>query len=123
MLKIIILHNTIWKIVHKYSQDTLLLIFRIYISMAFFSSGLLKIGSWDSTLYLFENEYEVPLLPWQIAAYLGTAAELILPVFLSIGLFSRIIATKLFLFNIVAVISYPTIWQSGFFMIINYGAC
>jgi hypothetical protein len=30
----------------------------------------------------FENEYQVPLIPWELAAYLGTAAELILPIFL-----------------------------------------
>jgi putative oxidoreductase len=42
--------------------------------------------------YLFENEYQVPLIPWELAAYLGTAAELILPIFLVVGLATRLMA-------------------------------
>ena len=61
----------------------LLLFTRLWVAWVFFKSGMVKYNSWDSTLYLFEYEYQVPLLPWQIAAYMGTAAELILPVFLS----------------------------------------
>jgi putative oxidoreductase len=56
--------------------------------------------------YLFENEYQVPLIPWELAAYLGTATELILPVFLILGLATRLMAVKLFVFNVVAVVSY-----------------
>ena len=61
-----------------------------------------------------EYEYQVPLIPWQLAAYVGTAAEVILPMFVVIGLITRPMALALFGFNIVAVISYPSIWDSGF---------
>ncbi|MFS1444498.1 DoxX family protein, partial [Vibrio sp. 10N.286.46.E10] len=63
----------------------LLLFCRLWVAWVFFNSGLTKIATWDSTLYLFELEYQVPLLPWELAAYMGTAAELILPVFLALG--------------------------------------
>lgn len=86
---------------------------RLWVAGVFFKAGLTKIASWDSTLALFENEYEVPFLPPELAAYLGTGAELILPVFLAIGLLSRPVALALFVFNIVAVISYPDISQAG----------
>lgn len=94
----------------------LLLVFcRLWVSWVFFNSGLTKIASWDSTLYLFEYEYQVPLIPWELAAYMGTAAELVLPVFLVLGLFTRPMAAILFVFNIIAVVSYPLLWEKGFY--------
>ncbi|WP_432452985.1 MULTISPECIES: DoxX family protein [unclassified Agarivorans] len=93
----------------------LLTITRLWVASVFFRSGYLKISSWDSTLYLFEEEYQVPIIPWELAAYLGTAAELILPIFLVLGLFTRIFSLKLFVFNIIAVVSYPVLWPGGFY--------
>jgi putative oxidoreductase len=86
---------------------------RIWVGMVFFQSGLTKILSWDTTLSLFENEYAVPLLPPDVAAYLGTANELILPVFLVLGLGGRLAAAALFVFNIIAVVSYPDLGAVG----------
>ncbi|HMW51978.1 MAG TPA: DoxX family protein [Rhodocyclaceae bacterium] len=86
---------------------------RLYVARVFILSGLVKLQSWDSTLALFENEYEVPLLPPEIAAYMGTGAELILPVFLALGLGGRFFAFALFVFNAVAVLSYPDLTPAG----------
>ena len=96
-------------------QPLLLLFSRVWVAIAFFKSGLIKYGSWDSTLYLFEYEYQVPVLPWLWAAYSGTAIELIVPIFLVLGLFSRPMAALLFGFNIIAVVSYPALWPQGFY--------
>ncbi|OOE34830.1 hypothetical protein BZG04_10545 [Salinivibrio kushneri] len=95
-------------------QPLLLLVGRVYVAWIFFQSGLIKYQNWDSTLYLFEFEYQVPLLPWQLAAYLGTAAELVLPVFVALGLLARPMTLALFVFNIVAVASYPLLWERGY---------
>ncbi len=86
---------------------------RLYVANVFFKSGLVKIQSWTSTLALFEYEYAVPLLSPVAAAYLGTAAELLLPPFLALGLGGRLAALALFVFNWVAVISYPDISDAG----------
>ncbi len=86
---------------------------RLYVANVFFSSGLAKIQSWQSTLTLFEYEYAVPVLPPELAAYLGTAAELSLPVLLVLGLGGRFTALALFLFNIVAAVSYPDLSDAG----------
>lgn len=86
---------------------------RLYLAYVFFKSGLVKIQSWDSTITLFENEYAVPLLPPHIAAYLGTAAELVLPVFFVLGLGSRLMAIPFFIFNLTAALSYPDISPAG----------
>lgn len=86
---------------------------RLWVAWVFFKSGLTKINSWDSTLYLFEYEYAVPLLSPEIAAYMGTAAELSLPILLAFGLAGRFGAIALFIFNIIAVLSYPDLNAAG----------
>jgi putative oxidoreductase len=86
---------------------------RGYLCWVFFRSGLAKIKSWDSTLSLFENEFSVPVLSPETAAWLGTATELSLPVLLLFGLGSRVAAGALFVFNIIAVISYPDLSAAG----------
>lgn len=83
---------------------------RLWIANIFFKSGLTKIKTWDSTVMLFEYEYEVPILSPTIAAFLGTAAELALPVLIAVGLAGRVSAFSLFVFNIVAAVSYPFLW-------------
>lgn len=117
--------NTVKNLVNRYDDlintlqvgfvPLLLLFCRLWVAWVFFNSGLIKVSSWDSTLYLFELEYQVPLLPWELAAYMGTSAELILPVFLALGLITRPMAAILFVFNIIAVISYPVLWEKGFY--------
>lgn len=72
----------------RWSSTGVLLLARLWVASVFITSGWLKLTAWDSTLYLFESEYQVPLLPWLWAAYLGTAAELLLPLFLLAGLFT-----------------------------------
>jgi putative oxidoreductase len=89
------------------------LLVRVVAASAFFKSGLTKLANWPATLYLFENEYAVPLLPPELAAYLGTGAELALPVLLVFGLGARAAALGLFVFNIVAVLSYPDLGAAG----------
>lgn len=79
---------------------------RLYLAEVFFKSGLTKIQTWESTLYLFREEYKVPLLPPDFAACLATGAELALPVFLVAGLFGRFAAAGLFILNAVAAYSY-----------------
>jgi putative oxidoreductase len=79
---------------------------RLYVAEVFFRSGLLKIGNWDGTMYLFRNEYKVPLLPPELAAWLGTFGELAFPPLLALGLASRFAALSLSFVNGVAVISF-----------------
>jgi putative oxidoreductase len=89
------------------------LLIRLWVANAFLKSGLTKIDNWDSTLYLFNNEYHVPLLPPELAAYAGTFIELCFPVLLALGLGTRFTALVLFVFNIMAVISYPGLEEVG----------
>jgi len=78
---------------------------RVYVAKVFFLSGLTKIRDWDTTLALFQDEYHVPLLPPEVAAYAGTCGELGLPVLLVLGLAGRFAAAGLSVVNVMAVLS------------------
>lgn len=84
---------------------------RLYLGWVFFKSGLAKLADWDSTLQLFTDEYQTPLLSPEVAAVMGTAGELSLPLLLFVGLLARPAALGLFMVNLMAVISYPQLWK------------
>lgn len=86
---------------------------RLYMTNVFLPSGWLKLTNWDSTLALFAYEYHVPLLPTTLAAVLGTAGEVVLPLLLVLGLAGRLGAAGLSVINIIAVIAYPDMSDLG----------
>lgn len=86
-------------------------IFRIAAASIFWKSGLTKIANWDTTLALFRDEYQVPLLPPELAAYLGTANELLCPVFLILGLATRVAVLPLLgMTAVIQLFVYPENW-------------
>ena len=86
---------------------------RVYVGSVFFRSGLTKLRDWDTTLALFADEYHVPLLSPSAAAFMGTGAELALPVLLVAGLFGRFAAAGLSALNVVAVLSLADIPEAA----------
>lgn len=86
-------------------QSAALLALRWHVAAVFFRSGLTKLQDWETTLLLFENDYQVPLLSPALAAWMGTGGELLLPVMLVLGLGTRLAALGLSIVNIVAVLS------------------
>ena len=95
---------------------------RLYIGQVFFLSGLTKLRDWGTTVALFTDEYQVPLLPPALAAVMGTAGELVLPVLLVLGLAWRFSALGLFVVNAVAVISLSEIAPAALQQHIFWGA-
>jgi putative oxidoreductase len=102
---------------------------RVAIAHVFWASAQSKLLSWPVTLQLFAMEYRLPLLPPEIAATLGTAAELTGSVLLFFGLFTRIGA--LMLMGVVAMIqifvfpeNWPDhiLWASGLLLLMARGA-
>jgi putative oxidoreductase len=59
-------------------------------ALVFWRSGQQKLASWDSTVLLFENEYNVPVLPPELAAYLAVGVEHVAPAMLVLGLGARL---------------------------------
>ena len=88
----------------------MLLALRLYVSSVFFRAGVIKVSDWGATLALFHDEYKVPLLPPDVAAYVGAFGELAFPVLITLGLAGRFGAAGLFVVNAMAVISYPQLW-------------
>ena len=96
-------------------EDVLLLALRLYVSWQFLKSGWLKLQDWDTTQFLFEEEYHVPLLSPSVAAVLGTAGELVFPLALVIGLLGRYSAVGLWCVNALAVVAYAhVLFAEGF---------
>jgi len=101
-------------------QSPFLLFIRVYVAWVFLKSGMHKIGDWETTLVLFEYEYQVPLLNFELTAYLATFGELVFPVFLIAGLGTRLSAIALSLVNIIAVVSYYATLAKGAGLVWHY---
>jgi putative oxidoreductase len=95
------------------SYTWLALPLRFAIATVFWSSAMAKLANWDTTLSLFADEYQLPLLPPAIAAYMATTVELTTPVLLVLGLLTR--ATAFVLLGMTAIIEifvYPLAWPT-----------
>ena len=99
----------------KFPRAVLDLGLRVGVGMVFLKSALTKLDdSWrvsDTAIALFQDEYKVPLLPPEIAAYLGAANELFASLMIILGLGARLGAAALL--GLVAVIQflvYPGNW-------------
>jgi putative oxidoreductase len=88
------------------AQSLFLLVLRVHVAWQFLKSGWLKLQDWESTVFLFEEEYRVPLLSPAVAAALGTAGEVLFPVLLIAGLLTRFAALGLSAVNVLAVVAY-----------------
>ena len=99
------------RLLKEWGGSLLLLFLRWYVAWAFFHSGMLKLSNWPATLALFHDEYKVPVLPPDLAAYMGAFGEIFFPVFLFAGLLTRPAALGLFVVNAIAVISYPQLFS------------
>jgi len=86
-------------------------VLRLGVALAFWRSGNVKIASWESTLQLFANEYRVPLLPPELAAYLATAVELTTPILLLLGFATRLGAVAMLgMTLVIQIFVYPMSW-------------
>ena len=101
-------------------QSPFLLYLRLYVAWVFLKSGMHKIGDWETTLVLFEYEYAVPVLPFELAAYLATFSELVFPIFLIAGFGTRFFAIALTFVNIMAVVAYYSTLAKGAGLVWHY---
>ncbi len=96
----------------RFPLSLLQLAMRLGVGAVFFRSGLLKIESWQFTILLFRDEYQVPLLDPVLAAQITTAVELVVPVFLFVGLGSRLATLPLLgMIAVIQLLVYPNAWS------------
>jgi putative oxidoreductase len=104
------LHQVI-ALLDRFPPSILQLMFRVAIAAVFWSSGLTKIGSWDTTIALFRDEYMVPLLPPEIAAVMSATFELSCSVLIVVGLATRLATLPLLgMTFVIEVFVYPEYW-------------
>lgn len=91
------------------------LLARLGVAGVFWRSGQLKIDAdWhitSSTLFLFQDEYKVPLLSPELAAHLATIGEHLFPIMLVLGIGARLgAAGMLFMTLVIQTFVYPGNW-------------
>jgi putative oxidoreductase len=98
-------------------DSVLTLLLRLGIAAPFLLSGRTKVEGLltltDTTFFLFEEEYRLPFLAPEPAAYLATYAEHLFPILIILGLATRLSATALLLMTIVIqIFVVPTGWPT-----------
>jgi putative oxidoreductase len=98
-------------------MSALLLVQRLGIAAVFFQSGRTKVEGIftipQTTIDLFQQEYALPLLSPQLAAYLAAGAEHLFPVLLVLGLFTRLSAAALLgMTLVIQIFVYPDAWPT-----------
>ncbi|KUJ00324.1 DoxX family protein [Vibrio sp. MEBiC08052] len=112
-------------VVSPWTESIILLLSRFGLAAIFWLSGQTKIEGFsfnlisgpihlgwptikDSTFTLFEYEYNLPLIPYVLAAYLATIAEHLLSILLLTGLMTRLAALGIFgMTLVIQVFVYP----------------
>lgn len=86
---------------------------RFAVATVFWNSAMTKLANWQTAIELFRDEYKVPVLPPDLAAYMAVSIELGAPILLALGLATRPVA--LLLLGMTAVIEifvYPQAWPT-----------
>ena len=89
---------------------------RVFPAAVFWQSGRTKVDGLsikDSTWFLFEHEYALPVIPSDWAAVAATLAEHLLPVLLILGLMTRLSALALLAMTAtIQIFVYPSAWMT-----------
>jgi putative oxidoreductase len=86
---------------------------RLAVATVFWNSGTSKLANWNTTIELFTEEYKVPVLPPEIAAYMAASIELTTPVLLVLGLLTRPAALVLLgMTAFIEIFVYPQAWPT-----------
>lgn len=105
--------QSLYQRLDRVPYDLLALPLRVAVATVFWNSAMTKLANWETTLELFTSEYQVPLLPPELAAYMATAIELSMPPLLILGLLTRPAAAVLLgMIGVIQVFIYPQAWPT-----------
>ncbi|WP_439668942.1 DoxX family protein [Cupriavidus necator] len=86
---------------------------RLAVATVFWNSAMAKLANWATAVELFREEYRLPLLPPELAAYLAVSVELTTPVLLVLGLAARPVALILLgMITVIQLFVYPLAWPT-----------
>jgi putative oxidoreductase len=101
---------------------------RVGVGAVFFKAGLLKYRSWEFTVLLFRDEYQVPLLEPAVAARIAMVQELTIPILLFLGLATRLATIPLLgMILVIQTFVYPNayndhlVWGSILVLLLTRG--
>lgn len=97
-------------------DNLLLFAARVFPAAIFWQSGRTKVEGFalnDTAIFLFEEEYKLPLLPPELAATLAAVAEHVFPILLVLGLATRLSALALLgMTATIQIFVYPDAWPT-----------
>ena len=109
-----ILFARLTALIARLPEDIALIAARLFVAMVFWNSARTKVDGFtitDSTWFLFDQVYALPVIPSAWAAVLATLAEHILPVLLIFGLFTRFAALGLLVMTaVIQLFVFPEAW-------------
>lgn len=86
---------------------------RLAVATVFWNSAMSKLANWNTAIELFREEYRVPLIPPEVAAYMAVSIELSTPVLLVLGLATRPVALILLgMTSVIEIFVYPQAWPT-----------
>lgn len=92
----------------------LVLAARLCMAAFFLRAGQTKVNGFElssSSVYLFQEEYQLPLLSPEVAAWLAVGAEHLFPLLLLVGLATRLSALALLgMTAVIQIFVYPGSW-------------
>lgn len=103
------LSHLLFLVIHfleTFCAPVLQLIIRLWMANIFWNAGVVKISDWQTTLALFQQEYKVPFIQPDVAAYLAAMTELTCPVLLVLGIATRIATIPMMLMILVIQFTY-----------------
>ncbi len=97
-------------------HDVIAISARLGTAGVFWQSARTKVQGFsltDTTLFLFREEYRIPLVPPEIAAVMATTAEHLFSVLLLLGLATRLSAAALLgMTLVIEIFVYPLAWPT-----------
>jgi putative oxidoreductase len=97
-------------------DDLLLLMARLFPAAIFFQSGRTKVEGFalsESAVFLFQEEYRLPLLDPTFAATLAAVSEHLFPLLLVLGFCTRLSALALLgMTAVIQIFVYPDAWAT-----------
>lgn len=89
---------------------------RIFPAAIFWQSGRTKVEGWgvsENALYLFQDEYALPVIDPTLAAHAAAFAEHLFPIVLAVGVMTRLSALALLgMTAIIQIFVYPAAWPT-----------
>lgn len=110
------LNDTFRPTARRLADPLLLLASRFFPAAIFWQSGQTKVDGFDineTAVFLFQEEYALPLIDPILAARLAAAAEHLFPILLVLGLASRFSAAALLgMTAVIQIFVYPDAWPT-----------